>query len=281
MNSSSKRTGIPRLRSVVVLSAVLAGGAVADGHSPLAGFEAQNAANRAKAEKVRGATTAMELAEVGLLDEARAQKIDALPPDQRSQYLEMMVQEADVRIATAERVDGDRAVVLLESPLPGGNAEIALMEKRGDEWVKVDHSEPFHPVVTGARGSFEAAGAVDMDIDGALVEKGLWSAGEITMMDRMGKVLTGEAPPALTVTLPTCPEAKSYALTDSMPSFSAAFVEGPTFDAQAASVTVTSVEGDRASGQFEMEMVGSFDETQSVSIEGSFSDVPIACDGNW
>lgn len=264
-----------------LLCVLLACEVSAENHSPLATFEEENEANRAKAEKVMNATTAMDLAELGLVDEARAEKIDALDPEQRSQYIEMMVQEADVRIATAERVDGDRAVVLRESPIAGANAEIVLMEKQDDGWVQVNHSEPFHRTVMGARGAFEVSGAVTMSIDGALVEKGLWTEGEFTMMDRMGKVLTGEQPPTLTITLPTCPETKEFALSEPKPSFSAAFTEGPTFDAQSGSITVTAVEGERASGKFTLEMIGSFDEGQSVSIQGSFTDAPIACDGNW
>ena len=281
MNNTLKISIGTWLNAAPLLGALFACQAFAEHHSPLATFEEENEANRAKAEKIESATTAMDLADLGLVDPARAEKIDALDPEQRSPYLEMMVQEADVRIATAERVDGDRAVVLLESPIAGGNAKIVLMEKQDGDWVEVNHDEPFHPTITGARGAFDVSGAVEMSVDGALVEKGHWTEGEFTMMDRMGKILTGQAPPMLTITLPTCPEVKDYALSEPMPSFSAAFIEGPTFDATSASVSVTAVEGDRASGEFEMEMVGSFDETQAVSIEGSFTDVPIACDGNW
>jgi len=275
LNSDRRWTGS------FIVGLFLAGGACADDHSPLASFEEENAANRAKVERVMNATTAMELAELGILDKARAGKIDALSPEQRSQYLEAAIKEADVRVATAERVAGDKAVVLRESPIPGGSAEIVLMEKSGEGWATVDHSEPFHPTVMGARGSFEVSGAVDMSIEGALVEKGLWSEGEFTMMDRLGKVLTGEPPPTVTITLPTCPEPKTYEVSEPKPSFSAAFINGPTFDAQSGTITVTAVDGDRASGEFEFAMVGTFDEEATVSVDGAFTDVPIACDGSW
>jgi hypothetical protein len=130
-------------------------------------FAAQNVENEKKCAPILAATTPEELLELGALPERAAGYIAGLSPEETEQFLHGFKQDCDSRQAVAEKIDGDRAVVLRESAYPTAWNIVVEMSRTDGAWVP--GKETMMLSDSGAHGSFVVVGAVSVQLTGGWI----------------------------------------------------------------------------------------------------------------
>jgi hypothetical protein len=269
--------------------------AEADAGSPLEYFAEQNAETSKNSAAILAATTPEELIKLGVVHKRMAKSYLAnasqLSPEDKAGFVnEIKGSGLATHLAVAERIDGDRAVVMRESPHPGAWNIIVNMNRVDGVWTP--GSEHRLQNLTGARASFTVTGSTTAEMtDGFIEQTTLYAEGGekpyLVLSDMLEKVLTDLTVPMVEFMPPRCPTLGSHALSTEIGRFTTGgveFVKRENFDENfSGTLEITKIEGNRYWGNFEIkvDVHKKLNEAEpskrAVSVKGTMENVPNSC----
>jgi hypothetical protein len=275
--------------TAAVLSSILIGNAGAAADSPMGYFAEQDAENAKKSAPILAATTPEELIELGALPERVAGYLAEISPEEKTQFLHSFKQDFDSRQTVAEKIDGDRAVVLRESAYAGAWNIVVEMSRTDGAWVP--GSQTMMLSDSGAHGSFVVTGVATAQLTEGWVAQSEYTDDEfpieLVLNDLLGPYLDGNYVPTVTFSHTGCLTTGSHSITHPRGSFitgAEEISEAQTFDENiSGTLEVTKVEDGRFWADFEMkaslrtEMGEDQDPTQAVSITGTIESAINLC----
>jgi hypothetical protein len=286
-----------KLREVLgalVLPSFLIGSALAADDSPMAYFAAQDAENAKKSAPILAATTPEELIELGALPERVAGYLAEISPEEKAEFLHSFKQDFDSRQTVAEKIDGDRAVVLRESAYPTAWNIVVEMSRTDGVWTPGKQTMMLND--SGAHGSFVVKGAVTAQLtEGQVAQSDGYYAGDkefpvsLNLSDVLLQYLDGHAVPMVTFSHTGCLTPGGHSITHPRGGYTTGGEESSdkrTFDENiSGTLEVTKVEDGRFWADFEMTAVlragigEKQDPTQTVSITGTIENAINLCPG--
>jgi hypothetical protein len=279
------------LFNAIFLSSFLSASAVAADDSPMDYFAEQDAENAIKSAPILAATTPEELIELGALPERVAGYLAEISPEEKAEFLHSFKQDFDSRQTVAEKIDGDRAVVLRESAYPTAWNIVIEMSRTDGVWAPGNQTMMLSD--SGAHGSFVVTGAATAQLTEGWVAQSEYTDDEfpiaLVLNDLLGQYLNGNYVPTVTFSHAGCLAPGSHSITHPRGSFTNGaekFGGVQTFDENiSGTLEVTKVEDGRFWASFEMtgilrtEMGEEQDPTQAVSIKGTIENAFNLCPG--
>lgn len=276
---------------VLVSLGVLIDSALAADDSPIDYFAAQDAENATKSAPVLAARTPEELIELGALPERAAGSVAGMSPEEKTQFLHGFKQDFDSRQTVAQKVDGDRAVVLRESAYPTAWNIVVEMSRTDGAWAP--GSQTMMLSDSGAHGSFVVTGAATAQLTEGRVAQSEYTDDEfpieLVLNDLLGQHLNGNYVPTVTFSHTGCLTTGSHSITHPRGGFitgAEELSEAQTFDENiSGTLEVTKVEDGRFWAGFEMtatvrtEMGDVHDPAQAVSVKGTIENAFNLCPG--
>ena len=279
--------------TAVVLSGFLSGTGAAD-DSPMAYFAEQDAENAKTNAPILAATTTKELIKLGALPKQYAARFAEMSAEEQAQLIDGVKQGLDSGRAVAEKIDGDRAVVLRESAYPGSWNKVVEMSRTDGVWVP--GNETMMESDSGASGSFNVTGVATTQLSGGLVEHtdGYYVGDKefpilLTISDILGPYLHVYDLPTVAFSHPGCLTVGSHSISHPRGSFTTGGEERSerqSFDENiSGTLDVTRIEDDRFWANFEMtatlraESFKEPDPTQAVNITGTIANASNLCPG--
>jgi len=281
-----------RVLGALVLSSVLtASNGLAD-ESPMGYFAEQDAINAKKNAPILAATTTDGLIKLGAIPERYAESLAEMSAEEVSQFIDSVKQNIDSGRAVAEKIDGDRAVVLRESAYAGSWNKIVQMTRSNGAWSP--SGETLIKSDSGASGSFTVSGVAAAGLtDGQIAQSGDYFDNDgkvsiyLTLSDLLGEHLTGQKMPAVTFSHPGCLTLGSHSISHPRGGFTtagASIVDAQSFGENVSgTMEVTRIEGDRFWASFEMTAVlrpglgAEPDPAQAVNVTGSINNATNLC----
>ena len=287
MNQSDHRVPGP----LTLLGILIATTGFAD-ESPMGYFAEQDAINARKNTPILAATTTDELIKLGAIPGRYAESLAAMSADEIAQFIDSIKQNLDSGKAVAERVDGNRAVVLRESAYPGSSNKIVQMTRTDGAWTP--SGEMAMQSDSGATGSFIASGVTTAELsdvqvtqsDGYFDNDGSVSI-YLTISDILGENLTGQELPTVTFSHSGCLTQGSHSISHPRGGFTtagASMVDAQSFSENiSGTMEVTKIDGDRFWASFELSAVlrpglgEEPDPAQTVNVTGSIDNASNLC----
>lgn len=280
--------------AAVVLSSLFFGSAVAADKSPMDYFAEQDAENAKANAPILAATTIAELLELGALPKKYAARFAKMSAEEQAQLIDGVKQGLDSGRAVAERIDGDRAVVLRESAHPSSWNKVVEMSRIDGAWIPGNETMMLSD--SGASGSFVVTGFASAQLSAGWIEHtdGYYAGDKefpimLTISDILGPYLNGHAVPTVAFSHPGCLTTGSYSITHPRGFFrtgGAERSEVQTFDENiSGTLEVTRIEDGRFWANFEMTAILSAesfkepDPTQAVNITGVIENASNLCPG--
>jgi len=273
--------------AAVVLSILFFGSAVAADKSPMDYFTEQDAENAKANAPILAATTIDELLELGALPKKYAAHYRKLPAYDQAQLVDNIKLNLNSYQAVAEKIDGDRAVVLRASTWSLNKA--VEMSRIDGAWIPGNETTMWY-YDQGASGSFVVTGVATAQMPDGQIE--LEDAADdalpmrLTLSDLLSRYLYGHAVPEVEFSLPRCLTTGSYSISDGSFMNIVAPNNWPKFDENTSgTLEVTRIEDGRFWANFEMTAIlqaESFkepDPTQAVNITGVIENASNQCPG--
>lgn len=269
--------------------------ALAD-NSPMDYFAEQDEQNAKKNAPILAATTTDELIRLGALPARYADAFAEMAPEEVARYIDSVKQNLDSGRAVAERIDGDRAVVLRESAYAGSWNKLVKMTRTNGEWAP--SGEVMMQSDSGATGSFTVSGMATAELtDAQVVQSGAYPDDDgnvstiyLTISDILSENLTGKKLPAVSFSYPKCLTKGSHSISYPRGEFTTAgqsMADAQSFSENiAGTMTVSKIEGDRFWASFEMtavlrpELGDDPDPAKAVRVTGSISNASNLCPGD-
>ena len=261
--------------------------------SPMGYFAEQDAINAKKNGPILAATTTDELIKLGAIPERYADALAEMSQEEVAQFIDSIKQNLDSAQAVAEKIDGDRAVVLRESAYAGSWNKIIQMTRTDGEWAP--SGEMMMQSDSGATGSFTVSGMTTAELVDAQViqsddyfdDEGNVSSIYLTITDLLGKNLSGQELPTVNFSHPGCLTVGSHSISHPRGGYTTAgesIVDAQDFSENiSGTMTVEKIEGDRFWASFEMTAVLSPDlgaepdPAQAVTVSGSINNASNLC----
>jgi len=279
--------------TAMVLSGFLTVSSAAD-ESPMDYFAEQDAENAKTNAPILAAMTIDELLELGALPKQYAAVFEKYSAEDQAELVESVKQNLDSGRAVAEKIDGDRAVVLRESAYTGSWNKVVEMSRTDGTWVP--GREISMQSDSGASGSFVVSGIATARLSAGRIENSDYSGDDrnsflLTISDILGPYLYGYPVPAVAFSHPGCLTAGSHSISVLDPkgwfmTGGAERSERQTFDENiSGTLEVTRVEDGRFWANFEMTAIlrtslgKEQDATQAVNITGTIDNASNSCPG--
>lgn len=280
--------------AAVVLSSFLSSSAGAADNSPMGYFAGQDAENAKKNAAILAATTTEELIKLGALPKRFAAMLAEMSAEEQAEVIDSVKLDLDSGRAVAEKIDGDRAVVLRESSYPGTWNNVVEMSRIDGAWVPGQETGMLSD--NGARGSFVVTGTATAQLSEGWVENtDAYYVGDkefpilLTISDILGPYLDGHAVPTVAFSHPGCLTTGSHSISHPRGSFTTGGAERSevrTFNENiSGTLDVTKVEDGRFWAGFELtaivktEMGEDQDLMQAVNITGTIENASNLCPG--
>jgi hypothetical protein len=285
---------IDHVYAAVVLSGLLVGSALAADDSPMGYFAEQDVENAKKNAPILAATTTDELIKLGALPKQYAARFAEMSAEEKEQLIDGVKQGLDSTMAVAEKVDGDRAVVLRESSYRGAWNKVTEMSRINGAWAPGNETMMLND--SGASGSFAATGVATAQLtEGWVAQSDGYYVGDkefpiyLSLNDILGPYLDGKEVPTVAFSHPGCLTLGKHSISHPRGMFTTGgeeHSEVQTFDANiSGTLEVTKVDADRFWAKFEMTAVArtEFSEdqgsSQAVNITGTVENAYNLCPG--
>lgn len=300
-----------RMQWLLSLAVLIVPAFAVGGDSPLDYYAEQEEASAERNAAIMAATTVEELLELGAVPESYKAFLPQLSAEDRAEVVSQVKANLDTRRAVAERVEGERAVVLRESSAEvgydqsqmqmDGYSAIVEMQRTEGSWQPA--GEEYVNLLPGARGSFEMSGAVsgavelglvfpyvyyvnDAEIPGIEVKDVL--NGKLQQVEHVatlrllpaGCLAEGSFPVATedTSQLEAGAAGRAEAVYASFTEGGEDFVNLRQFDRDVSGTfQVTRLDDDRFSAEFEISAANRKAPEERVTVRGSLENVPEAC----